>query len=99
MITIKVCFTEDLLLNLVEIERIRNGFEQKEMFECKRTWKEKRKRKNNAKVSGLYVCPRTHNVSAHALRSHQFLNTRVIHNFCPNQACQVLNKVDLNFPV
>ena len=30
--------------------------------------KERRKRKNNAKFSGHYVRPRTHNVRAHALR-------------------------------
>ena len=29
-------------------------------------------RTNNAKFSGHYVCPRTQNVRAHALRSHQF---------------------------
>ena len=29
------------------------------------------KRKNNAKFSGHYVRPRTHNVRAHELRSHQ----------------------------
>ena len=33
--------------------------------------KEERKRKNDAKFSGHYVCPRTHKVRAHALRSHQ----------------------------
>ena len=32
--------------------------------------KEKR-RKNNAKFSGHYVRPRTHNMRAHALRSHK----------------------------
>ena len=32
------------------------------------TWKE---RKNNAKFSGFYVCPCTHNVRAHALRWDQ----------------------------
>ena len=38
-------------------------------------WKERKKkeRKNNAKFSGHYVRPRTHNVRAHTLRSHQFL--------------------------
>ena len=30
-----------------------------------------RKRKNNAKFSGHYVRPRTHNVRVHSLRSHQ----------------------------
>ena len=33
-------------------------------------WK-KKERKNNAKFSGHYVCPRTHKVRLHALRSHQ----------------------------
>ena len=33
--------------------------------------KKERKKKNNAKFSGHYVHPRTHNVRAHALRSHQ----------------------------
>ena len=36
----------------------------------------RRRRKNNAKFSGHYVCPRTHNVRAHALRSHQFVNQK-----------------------
>ena len=40
------------------------------------TWKERKKKKerknNNAKFSGHYVRPRTHNVRSHALRSHQF---------------------------
>ena len=31
-----------------------------------------KERKNNAKFSGHYVCPRTHNVRAHAISSHQF---------------------------
>ena len=34
-----------------------------------------RRKKNNAKFSGHYVCPRTQNVSAHALRSHQHNET------------------------
>ena len=29
---------------------------------------EGKKKKNNAKFSGHYVCPRTHNICAHALR-------------------------------
>ena len=33
-----------------------------------------RRRKNNAKFSGPYVRPRTHNVRARALRSHQFFD-------------------------
>ena len=33
--------------------------------------KRRRKKKNNAKFSGHYVCPRTHNVRAHSLCSHQ----------------------------
>ena len=33
--------------------------------------KERRRRRNNAKFSGHYVRPRTHNVCMHALRSHQ----------------------------
>ena len=37
-------------------------------------WKEKRKRKKNAKFSGHYVRPRMHNVCAHALRLHQLLS-------------------------
>ena len=38
-------------------------------------WKERKKerRKNNAKFSGHYFRQRTHNVRAHALRSHQLL--------------------------
>ena len=32
--------------------------------------KKKIERKNNAKFIGHYVCPRTHNMRAHALRSH-----------------------------
>ena len=32
----------------------------------------KKKKKNNAKFSGHYVCPRMHNIRAHALRLHQF---------------------------
>ena len=40
--------------------------------------KEKRKRKNNAKFSGHYVRPRTHNVCAHGLRSHQNLLLRTL---------------------
>ena len=36
------------------------------------TWKEKERIENNAKFSGHFVCPRTYNVRAHALRSHQF---------------------------
>ena len=36
--------------------------------------KKEEERKNNAKSSGHYVCPRTHNVCAHTLRSHQHLN-------------------------
>ena len=32
------------------------------------------KRKNNAKFSGQYVRPRTHNVRVHALRSYQFIS-------------------------
>ena len=45
-------------------------------------WKERKKerkkeeeerKKNNAKFSGRYVCPRTQNVRAHVLRSHQFI--------------------------
>ena len=41
-------------------------------------WKERRKkeeeeeRKNNAKFSGHYVRPHTHNVRKHALRSRQY---------------------------
>ena len=34
--------------------------------------KKKKERKNNAKFSGHYVCPRTHYVRAHTLRSHQY---------------------------
>ena len=34
---------------------------------------EGKKKKNNAKFSGHYVCPRMQNVRAHALRSHQFM--------------------------
>ena len=33
--------------------------------------KKKKKRKNNAKFSGHYVRPCTHNMRAHALHSHQ----------------------------
>ena len=33
--------------------------------------KEEKKEKNNAKFSGNYLRPRTHNVRVHALRSHQ----------------------------
>ena len=33
--------------------------------------RKRRKRKNNAKFSGHYVFPHTHNVRAHALPSHQ----------------------------
>ena len=33
--------------------------------------RKKKKKKNNAKFSGHYVCPRTETVRAHALRSHQ----------------------------
>ena len=34
--------------------------------------KTKRRRKNNAKFSGHYVRPNTHNVRAHAIRFYQF---------------------------
>ena len=33
--------------------------------------KKEKERKNNAKFSGHYVCPRTETVREHALRSHQ----------------------------
>ena len=36
----------------------------------------KKKKKNNAKFSGHYVCPRTHNVHAHALRLTEITNKR-----------------------
>ena len=42
-------------------------------------------RTNNAKFSGHYFCPRTHNVRAHALRSHQKL---ALGNIPGNQASQ-----------
>ena len=35
----------------------------------------KRKKKNNAKFSGHYVCPHTHNVRAHAVHLHQLIKT------------------------
>ena len=35
--------------------------------------KKKKEKKNNAKFGGNYVRPRTHNVSAHILCSHQLL--------------------------
>ena len=34
----------------------------------------KRRRKNNAKFSGHYVCPHTETMREHALRSHQLVN-------------------------
>ena len=37
----------------------------------KKDRRRRRKKKNNTKFSGHYVRPRTHNVRAHALRSHQ----------------------------
>ena len=44
---------------------------------------EEKKEKNNAKFSGHYVCPRTHNVRAHALPSHQSsgMGIRTIRNY------------------
>ena len=43
----------------------------------KESGKKERRRKNNAKYSGHYVCPRTHNMRAHVLRSHQFNSTQL----------------------
>ena len=42
-------------------------------------------RTNNAKFNGHYICPRTQNVRAHALRSHQFNNNllySITHSCC-----------------
>ena len=38
---------------------------------------DRKKIKNNAKFSGHYVQPRTHNVRVHALRSHQNSTNRL----------------------
>ena len=43
--------------------------------EGKKNKERKRRKNNNAKFSGHYVCPRTHNVAPHALRSHQYCTT------------------------
>ena len=40
--------------------------------------KERKRRKTNAKFSGDYVRPRTHNMRAHALLSHQFESLMVL---------------------
>ena len=42
------------------------------MWKERKKKKEGRRRRNNAKFSVHYVRPVTHNVYAHALRSHQF---------------------------
>ena len=50
-------------------------------------WNEKEKeRKNNAKFSGHYVCPRTETVREHALRSHQYLKniSNTLAQGCPS---------------
>ena len=45
---------------------------------------EEERRKNYAKFSGHYVCLRTHNVRAHALRSHK-LNIPFLQTFSAAQ--------------
>ena len=40
----------------------------------------RKRKKNNAKFSGHYVCPRTETVREHALRSHQHTQTQF--NIC-----------------
>ena len=39
---------------------------------------ERRRRKNNAKFSGHYFRPCTHNVRAHTLRSHQYIDVVLV---------------------
>ena len=59
---------------------------------------EKEKGKNNAKFSGHYVCPRTHNVRAQALCSHQkkliaLLSLTLFLNFMVESSCMLVATV------
>ena len=53
-------------------------------------------RTNNAKFSGHYICPRTQNVCAHALRSHQFLVLSYLY-FNISSGCEIAGGFQVNW--